>query len=142
MPDNLSRLEEIGHRLARLERARSLALSRQDIGFWDHNLVTDELWWSPEMFHVFALTEQQWLAKGDGGMERFLACLCVVDRLSVAAAYQRAAEDPLAAYSYHFCAHGGDGTRRKVMGRGNFERDAAGRAVRCAGVCILMSESA
>jgi len=134
MSERLSQIEQM---LGRMERARTLALACNDIGFWDHDLVADDLWWSPQMFHVFGVTLRSLLERGSTGYERFNACLHPLWRDRVWAAYSNAMAGN-GHYVYEFVAVGDDEQARRIMGRGNIEW-SNGVPIRAAGICVLIA---
>lgn len=136
----IGRLIEIEGHLEKLERARALALTSNDIGFWDHDLIADDLWWSPGMFIIFGCSRDEFMASGDDGYQRFAALVHPDDIDRVTEVYRGAAAEGKQ-YTYAFRTNPRHGESRRVLGRGNFERDSLGQVIRCAGVIIVTGNS-
>ena len=116
---------------ARLNEAQRIA----SIGNWDLNTVTNELWWSDEVYRLFQTDPDAFEAT----YEAFLARVHPEDREAVSQAFERALRDE-EAYSIDHRIIRADGTERIVHSRAEATFDEEGRPVRMAGTILDVTE--
>jgi PAS domain S-box-containing protein len=133
------RVGGIAHDITELRRVQASLADAQRIahlGNWDWNIVTNELWWSDEVYRIFGLEPQQFGAT----YHAFLAHLHPDDRPTVEAAVN----DALAHGSPYAITHRvvrPDGAPRTVHERGEVSFDASGHAIRMIGTVQDVTES-
>ena len=123
--DELSLLE------FRLSEAQRIA----GIGNWDWDIVTNELWWSDEIYRLFQLPSDEFGAN----YESFLAAVHPDDRNAVDRAVQRALRDEKP-YSIDHRIVRQDGTERVVHERGEVSFDDSGKPLRMVGTVHDITE--
>ncbi|MEK9660478.1 MAG: PAS domain S-box protein [Alphaproteobacteria bacterium] len=109
----------------RLEQAQRVA----HMGYWDWNIVTNDLEWSNEIYRIFGLAPQQFEASYPAFLER----VHPDDRATVEAAVQRAVADG-ELYSVDHRIVRPDGTERWVHEQGEIEYDWDGTPLRMLGI--------
>ena len=127
----LAYAEQLAESQARLKEAQRIA----SIGNWDWNIVTNELWWSDEIYRLFQLDPDSFGAT----YESFLEHVHPDDRSSVSRAVNRAlrSNEP---YSIDHRIVLPDGTERMVHERAEVSFSDDGRAIRMAGTVHDITE--
>ena len=123
--------KELQEKEASLSRAQQIA----HIGNWDWNIVTNELYWSDEVYCIFGLTPQMFGAT----YEEFLARVHPEDRDRVGQAVSAslAGEQP---YCIEHRIVRPDGKERLVLERGELTRDSDGKAILMTGTVQDITE--
>ena len=116
---------------ARLNEAQRIA----SIGNWDLNTVTNELWWSDEVYRLFQTDPDEFEAT----YEAFLARVHPEDREAVKQAFERALRDE-EAYSIDHRIIQADGTERIVQTRAEATFSDEGQPVRMVGTIHDVTE--
>jgi PAS domain S-box-containing protein len=107
-----------------LEKAQSIA----HIGSWDHNLLTGQLWWSPETYRIFGYVEERPVVS----LEFFLARVHPEDCAAVLRASSEARKH-VKAYSVEHRILRPDGKERLVQQQAEVISGRDGKAVRLVG---------
>jgi len=116
---------------ARLNEAQRMA----SIGNWDFNTVTNELWWSDEIYHLFQTDPDEFEATHNA----FLARVHPEDREAVNQAFERALRNE-EAYAIDHRIIRADGTERVVHARAEVTFNEEGQPVRMAGTIHDVTE--
>ena len=116
---------------ARLNEAQRIA----SIGNWDLNTVTNELWWSDEVYRLFQTDPDEF----EGTYDAFLARVHPEDREAVNQAFRRALRDE-EAYAIDHRITRADGTERIVHARAEAAFNEEGQPVRMAGTIHDVTE--
>lgn len=127
------RLQEDQSALARSEERLRLAVDNADIGFWDVDVVNDELIWPPRTKAMFGISPEVPVT-----MDDFYNGLHPDDREATTAAYVSAADpEKRELYDVEYRTIGKeDGVVRWVAAKGRGVFDAAGRCLRVAGTAL------
>jgi PAS domain S-box-containing protein len=128
---------ESEQRLALSEERLRLATDAADIGFWDVDVVNDQLFWPPRVKGMFGISPAVPVSLAD-----FFAGLHPDDRDRTGAAFE-AASDPQqrALYDVEYRTVGKeDGVVRWVAARGRGIFDESGRCVRVVGTAIDITD--
>ncbi len=123
-----NRLQESENRLRELQRIANL-------GSWDWNIATNELWWSDQIYHIFGLDPGVFAATYEG----FLAQVHPEDLGRVQTAVNQVVENG-GTYDVSHRIVRPDGGIRYVRERGDTARDGAGRPVRMFGTVQDVTE--
>ena len=128
------RVEERARQLDRASETLAFALDAAGMGSWDLDLRTDIARCSPQHDRIFghAAPQPGW------GLARFLAHVLDEDRAAAAAAFERAAKE--GALDIECRIRRTDEAVRWVSVKGRVTYDAAGRAVRVAGIVTDTTE--
>lgn len=128
--DNLQTLTE---ELATLSRIRALALDAANVGFWDWNMETGELWWSERMFSLYGVNPSDFthdisfwydqLLKE--GYERTITAL------------KKSIENKTPFFNYFKIRAGRDFEERTIFAVANI-KEKKGKAYRMTGINILI----
>ncbi len=116
---------------ASLVRAQKIAR----LGNWDRDLVTNELYWSAQVFELFGIGN----IEGGGTHEKFWQSVHPEDRERI----QHAVEEAVAGGAPYNVEHRvvwPDGTVRVMHEQGEVTRDAEGRALRMTGTVLDITE--
>ncbi len=105
------------------------AMDAANVGAWDWNIQTGEVWWSPNLPALHGIEPSAF----DGTFQGFLQLIHPDDRERVVAAVNRALETG-EDYLIEFRVTGTDGRTRWIQGKGRVLRDEAGKPVRMLGV--------
>ncbi|KKB80392.1 hypothetical protein VW35_08425 [Devosia soli] len=130
------RLQEEQSALAMSEERLRLAVDNADLGFWDVDVVNDQLIWPPRTKAMFGISPEIPVT-----MDDFYNGLHPDDREATTAAYLAAA-DPIrrALYDVEYRTIGKeDGVVRWVAAKGRGVFDAAGRCLRVTGTVLEIS---
>ncbi|NNL68220.1 MAG: PAS domain-containing protein, partial [Myxococcales bacterium] len=104
------------------------------VGSYEWDVVADELHWSDEHYRIFG-----WEPGSAADIQRFVAAVHPEDRERIGRAVGRSLRDGTPVeLEYRFTRP--DGEERIVHGRGETERDAAGRAIRHQGTSYDVTE--
>jgi PAS domain S-box-containing protein len=109
---------------ARLRRAQLIA----EVGTWERDLATDEVWWSDETYDLLELDRD----KVRPSYAAFLERVHPDDRPHIVAALQRSI-DTGTVYTSHHRLIFPNGTRKVLYSHAHVECDASGHAVRLVG---------
>ncbi len=112
--------------IERLNRAQQIA----NIGNWDQDPVTDELWWSDQTYRIFGLAVQS----GPVDFAHFLDMVHPDDRSQVVRSTEALLRSDSAPYSLEYRIRRADGDERIVYEEAVVDRDSAGTPVRIMGV--------
>src|SRR5579864_340337 len=118
--------EALHSRDVQLQEAQEIA----NLGIWDWNMRTDEIAWSSELFRIFGISREHFLANHEG----FLTLVHPEDRERVAAA-KGDIKPGDTGYENSFRIVRPDGAVRVLYSRGQVVRDEAGAPARLLGVC-------
>jgi PAS domain S-box-containing protein len=105
------------------------------MGNWDWNIVTNELYWSAQVFKLFGLDPTE----SEGAYERFLQGVHPADRVQTHQAVQ-AAVDGTAPYNIEHRVLWPDGSVRVMHEQGEVIRDAEGKALKMTGTVQDITE--
>ncbi len=109
---------------------------RAQVGYWDWNIVSGHLEWSPVCRGLFSLPPGE-----DPSYDRFIACVHPDDRKRVDQTVRRCLESPDASgYDLEFRAPGADRSERWIHAKGDVVFEA-GKAVRMVGVALDVTDS-
>ena len=125
---DISRVKEVEQRLARSQ-------AYANIGTWDWNIETGDLYWSERMAPLFGFPE----GTLETTYEKFLAAVHPDDRQKVIGAIAGCVELG-AEYNVEYRVVWPDGSVRWLVGRGDVVRDAAGNPLRMLGVVQDITE--
>lgn len=115
----------------RLRETQSIA----NLGSWDWDIITDELWWSQQIYNIFGID----LLSGRLTYEDFLNCVHPEDRAHVEDAVEHAL-DSGAQYDIVHRIQRPDGEVRYVRELGETFRDARGNPLRMSGTVQDVTE--
>jgi len=120
------------------ERDKSLTEAQRiaHLGNWVWNIVTNELFWSDEIYRIFGLSPQEF----DATYDAFLESVHRDDRESVEEAVNKALEDPNSEYSIEHRVARPDGSERTVHERAEVIFDDTGRPIRMIGTVQDITE--
>jgi PAS domain S-box-containing protein len=118
--------EALRSREVQLQEAQEIA----NLGIWDWNMRTDEIAWSSELFRIFGIARERFLANHEG----FLTLVHPEDRERVAMA-KGDIKPGDTSYENSFRIVRPDGAVRVLYSRGQVVRDETGQPVRLLGVC-------
>jgi PAS domain S-box-containing protein len=104
------------------------------IGFWDWDMATGKLTWSPEFFELFGLTPD-----AEPTFDMLLSVIHQDDRDAAMAKTNRAVEERIRLENEYRIIMP-DGQVRWISAIGDNFYDAAGRPVRMSGICINVTE--
>ena len=123
--------EELERKKQSLAEAQRIA----HLGNWDWNIITNELWWSDEVYRIFGLHPSKFGATYDA----FLKSVHPDDRTIVNEAVNRSLVDSNYLYSIEYRVVRPDGSERVVHARGvvNFQE---GKPVRMIGTVYDITE--
>ncbi|MEA2460728.1 MAG: hypothetical protein QOH90_905 [Actinomycetota bacterium] len=120
-----------------LERVNVELAEAQELahmGSWEWNLITNELWWSDELYRIFAVPKDF-----EPSYQRFLELIHPDDRARVSAVVESAAVVD-GTLEYESRVVRGDGEERIVHALGGVTTDATGAAQRMIGTCQDITE--
>jgi PAS domain-containing protein len=125
-----TRLDEIEAILEHRETTRSLALAGNGVGLWDWQVDRDILWWDENMFALYGNHEHEF----KGTYADFIDRVHPDDTARVDEAVKLALRNQTHYFvSYRVVA---SEITRTIISRGAVRFNAAGDAVRMAGICI------
>lgn len=101
------------------------------VGFWEWNVLSDELHWSDEVYRLFGVSPGAF----GGTLEAFIALVHPDDRARLRASVTAALADEVQ-YATDYRIVRPDGETRYFHGQGKVFRDPGGRAIRVAGSVI------
>lgn len=128
--DEVAIVDALRRSEARLDEAQRIA----HLGYWDWNILNNDLFWSPGIYRQLGLEVQS----GPANYEDFVEATHPDDRKPVGAAVQAALEG--APYSIQHRIVRPDGVISWVHERGEVEFDATGKPVRMLGTAIDITE--
>lgn len=118
------REQDLAESQARLAKAQEIA----QLGNWEWDIASNELWWSDQICHVFGTTPDEFEATYDA----FLSFVHPDDRAEVESAVKESL-DSAAPYSIDHRIIRRDGAERVVHESGQLIRDSGGRPIRMSG---------
>jgi PAS domain S-box-containing protein len=120
------------------QREESLAEAQRiaRLGSWDWNIVSNQLFWSDEVYRIFGLSPQEFSAT----YEAFLERVHPGDRQAVKNAVNRSLADPTVAYSIQHRVRRPDESIRTVHERGEVVFASGGMPVRMIGTVQDITE--
>ena len=121
----LARTEEARRAHARLAEAQEVG----HVGSWEWNIASNSVWWSPELFRIYAVSPAHVVPSYEGFLER----VHPDDRAAVDRAVRTALERR-DAFSFEHRLVRPDGSVRTMYARGLVACDAAGNPVRMTGI--------
>lgn len=107
---------------------------RARIGSWEHDFVTDHIWWSEGMYHLLGFAPGTPIA-----LPAVMACFPEDDQVRFGAAVRRGLDGD-EAYSMEYTFIRPDGVVLKIRDEGEVIRDAAGTAVHMYGTTQDITE--
>lgn len=113
------------------ERLRS-AMNAARMGSWEYQIERDELGWSPQMFTLFGVSEQNF----DATFASYLGIVHADDRARTRRSFEACWQGETAEVALEHRVVGSDGVLRWVEMRGRALRDSAGKIVRMAGTSM------
>jgi len=129
-------LRESEERLCKIQ-AHLLAAQRiANLGSWELNLQTQEIIWSPEVFHIFGRDP----ASGTPTYEEFRQLMNLVTRTRHDVLVQETIEQGKS-YEMEYCSNRSDGTLLYLFSRGEAIFDANGKAVGLVGTILDITGS-
>jgi PAS domain S-box-containing protein len=126
------RIEEAQHESQLL---LSMAMQSSRMGAWEHDRVTDIVYWSPELEKIFGLREGSFT----GTRSAFYELICEVDREEVWSRVDQAVKEHRD-YAIEFRFRHADGSVRWMEGRGKAIYSENGEAVKLYGIGIDITE--
>ncbi len=106
------------------------------LGYWDWNILSNELHWSDEVYRIFGLTPREFGATYDA----FIESVHSEDRKAVKNAVNKSLTDPEAKYSIEHRVVRPDGLERIVHERGEVTFNNDGSPVRMIGIVHDITE--
>ncbi|MDB6071217.1 MAG: sensor hybrid histidine kinase, partial [Verrucomicrobiales bacterium] len=123
---------EVAEEALRIERGRlAIALTAGQMGVYDWSLKDDSIWWSPETYAVFGVTESGFSPT----REALRALVHPDDRQGLWEHLQNCVRNR-EPFGCEFRIRHPDGGVRWIGNRARIEYDALGAALRCSGVAI------
>ncbi|MGD1993021.1 MAG: PAS domain-containing protein, partial [Anaerolineae bacterium] len=116
--------------LRRSEERYALAQRAADIGSWDWDIETNELFWSEQIEPIFGFAPGEF----EGTYDAFLRAVHPDDRDDVAEAVNACLQDPNCEYAIDHRIIWPNGEVRWVLEMGDVIRDTAGKPIRMLGV--------
>jgi PAS domain S-box-containing protein len=107
----------------------NVAIVGSEVGIWDWNLLTNEIYFSPRWKQMLGYEEHEL----SNALETWEALVEPSDLDAASAAFQAHFADPTKIYRVHFRMRHRDGGWRWIQARGSALRDANGKAWRFAG---------
>lgn len=132
---DISDLKEAEERARHNEERLRLAADAADMGFWDMDLVTGALTWSPASYRLLGFEDRD----TPPGSEEFFARVHPEDREPRYSSFERARLQGQP-YSSEYRILLPDNGWRWIHSRGHFLKDGAGEAVRALGVAFDITE--
>ncbi len=111
------------------------ALAGGQLGVWEWNLATDEVWWSDEVAQLHGMKPEEF----GGTLEAFHSLVHPDDRERVGALVQKAV-DERGNYTVQFRTFTPNGELRWIAGRASVVSDAEGAPIRMVGVSSDVTE--
>lgn len=127
-------LTDVSDRQQTQERLQ-LSLEAGRMGFWDWNLVTNEIVRSPNLDEIYGVSPGQLRGTFDGS----LSLIHPQDRERVKAAIASALDETIP-YSLEFRIQPSPEEIRWILGKGRVFKDASGKAVRMIGIVMDISD--
>jgi PAS domain S-box-containing protein len=135
---DISESREVAEKLRKSEARLVEAQRIARLGYWDRDLITDELWWSTEVYDILGLEP------GDQpvSFEPYLTSIDPdnLDDQDWAKKARERAIDGLGHYSQDHRITRPDGEERVVHVEGQVSRDGAGKPIRFSGTCQDITE--
>jgi PAS domain S-box-containing protein len=129
------RVTVVGIELRKINQQLTLALSATKMGFWDWDLLTNWIIWSPEHEQLFGLAPGTF----EGSYESWAACVHPEDLRSVNNAINQALTGR-GDYSHEYRVVWPDGSIHWIEGKGKFFYSEEGEAARMVGTVIEISD--
>ena len=132
---DISEHKKVEEELRESRSVMSLAMSSSRMGAWSRNLLTEEVYWSPELEAIFGL-EAGTFAGTLGGFREYVF---EEDKARVNSEVETAIKEQRS-YIIEFRYHHADGTIRWMEGRGQAVYSADGKPVNLYGIGIDITE--
>lgn len=132
---DITRRKKIEEQLRENRGVLSLAMSSSRMGAWSRNLLTEEVYWSPELEAIFGLAEGTF-AGTRGGFQEYVF---EEDKERIISEVENALNEARS-YIIEFRYHHADGSLRWMEGRGQAVYSADGKPVNVYGIGIDITE--
>lgn len=125
----MDELHEITRRLGDIELKFKHALDAAEVGIWEWNVKTGDLYWDDQMLNIYGISRKEFKGK----YEDFSSKVHPEDIISVEKQIDDCLNDDTP-YIYRFRVKGQNGDWKWVKGKGNVCRDRNGEPVTMSGV--------
>ncbi|HWI17501.1 MAG TPA: PAS domain-containing protein [Vicinamibacterales bacterium] len=136
MAESIAAREQAEGILRNAEEQLQRAVSAGNVGLWDWNLETDEVYFSPEWKRQLGYADDEI----DGHVDEWRSRLHPDDEAATVQAVKDYLANPDSVYDRTFRLRHKDGSYRSILARGQLIRDAAGRNLHLLGSHIDITE--
>lgn len=128
-------LEDIARRLDDLQERRRLALESTNVGYWDWDMETNDLWWSSNMFEIYDADEEHF----NGKFSFFYGRLDTETAAYTTRTLKEAIENEKPFFAV-FNVIGDNGDLRRMLSVGNIIKDKSDNPERMVGINVLVPD--